>query len=89
MSLASPRLRSVKRRGLESDTGALQIGLISFGIICHSGEHFLNGIFQADPHRTRYDCVTDVEFGQTWNLVDERDVFVIDAVTGVNLHMGF
>src|SRR5580765_4696557 len=61
----------------------------SFERICHSGEHFLDRIFQADPHRLRYDCVTDVEFGQTRNLVDERYVFVIDAVTGVDLHIGF
>jgi hypothetical protein len=61
----------------------------SFRIICHSGEHFLDCIFQTDPHRTRYDCVTDVEFGQIRNLVNERDVLVIDAVTGVDLHMGF
>src|SRR4051812_40271361 len=56
---------------------------LSFGIICHSGEHFLDGIFQAHPHRTRYDCVADVEFTQTCNLMDECDVFVIDAVTSV------
>src|SRR4029453_6924925 len=35
----------------------------SFGIIRHCGEHFLDRGFQADPHRPRYDCVTDVEFG--------------------------
>src|SRR6266550_7646487 len=52
----------------------------SFGIIGHSGEHFLHRGFQADPHRARHDGVTNVEFGQTWNLVDECDVFVIDAV---------
>src|SRR4029077_8485293 len=62
---------------------------LSFGIICHSGEHFLDGIFQPNPHRTRYDCVADVEFAQTWNLVDERDVFVIDAVARVHLHIRF
>jgi hypothetical protein len=89
MSLASPRLHSVTRRALASDTDALQIGLLSFGIICHSGEHFLHRIFQADPDRSRYDCVTDVEFGQTWNLVDERYVFVIDAVASIGLHIGF
>src|SRR5215211_3682874 len=61
----------------------------SFGIICHCGQHFLHCVFQADTHRSRYDCVTDVEFGQKWNLVDECDVFVIDAVTGVDLHVGF
>src|SRR4029453_2722301 len=49
----------------------------SFGIIRHSREHFLDRGFQADPRRARYDCVTDVEFAQIWNLVDERDVFVI------------
>ena len=74
---------------LASDTDALQIGLISFGIIRHGGEHFLDGIFQPNPHRARYNCVTDVEFGQTWNLVDERDVFVIDAVTRVDLQIRF
>jgi hypothetical protein len=61
----------------------------SFGIICHRGEHFLDRSFEADPHRARYDRVTDIKFGQTWNVVDERDVFVIDAVTGVYLHIGF
>lgn len=61
----------------------------SFGIIRHRGEHFFNGIFQANPHRPRYDCMTDVQFGQTRNLLNERDVLVIDAVTGINLHMGF
>src|SRR5262249_2792758 len=58
-------------------------------VIRHSGEHFFDRRFQANPHRVRHDCVTDVEFGQTRNLVDKRDIFVIDAVTGVNLHMGF
>src|SRR4029077_6803472 len=62
---------------------------LSFGIICHSSEHFLNGVFQTHPHRTRYDCVADIEFAQTWNVVDERDVPVIDAVTSVDLHFGF
>ena len=61
----------------------------SFGIIRHCGEHFFHCRFQSDPHRPRDDGVTDVEFGQTWNLVHERDVFVIDAVTRVDLHMGF
>ena len=46
----------------------------SFGIICHSGEHFLDRRFQANPHRARYDGVTNVQFGQIRNLVDERDV---------------
>src|SRR4029450_8270617 len=36
----------------------------SFGIIRHSREHFLNRVFQANPHRTGYDGVTNVEFGQ-------------------------
>src|SRR6266496_2155050 len=45
----------------------------SFGIIRHGGEHFLDRGFQADPHRTRYDCVTDIEFGQIRNLVNQRD----------------
>ena len=49
----------------------------------------LTAVSKPDPHRARDDGVTDVEFGQTRNLVDERDVFVIDAVTGVDLHMGF
>src|SRR5438874_11762616 len=61
----------------------------SFGIIRHGGEHFFYRIFQADPHRPRYNCVADIEFGQTWNLVNERDVFVIDTVTGVDVHIGF
>ena len=61
----------------------------SFGIIRHGGEHFLNRIFQTHPHRTRYDRVANIEFAQTWNLVDERDVFVIDAVASVDLHIGF
>jgi len=61
----------------------------SFGIIRHRGEHFFDGIFQANPHRPRYDRVTDVQFGQIRNLLNERDVLVIDAVTGVNLHAGF
>src|SRR4029453_8779784 len=50
-------------------------------VIGHSREHFLDRGFQADPRRARYDCVTDVEFAQIWNLVDERDVFVINDVT--------
>ena len=62
---------------------------LSSGIICHSGEHFLNGIFQTNPHRTRYDCVADIEFAQTGNLVNERDVLVVDPVASVNLHIGF
>ena len=74
---------------LASDTDALQIGSMSFGIIRHSGEHFLDCGFQADPHRARYDCVTDVQFGQIRNLVNERDVLVIDAVASVDLHIGF
>src|SRR4029077_3712732 len=61
----------------------------SFGVIGHSREHFLNRVFQATPHRTRYDGVTNVEFGQTRNLVDERDVFVIDTVASIDLHIGF
>src|SRR5262249_36943917 len=63
--------------------------IFSSGIICHSGEHFLDRPFQANPHRTRYDCVTNIKFGQTWNLMDERDVFVVDAVTCVHLQIGF
>jgi hypothetical protein len=35
----------------------------SFGIIRHGGQHFFYRGFQADPHRPRYDCMTDVEFG--------------------------
>ena len=61
----------------------------SFGIIGHGGEHFLDRGFQAGPHRARHDGVTNVEFGQTRNLVNERDVFVIDAVSRVNLQMRF
>ena len=76
-------------RKIGAGTDALQIGWLSFGIIRHCGEHFLDGIFQTHPHRTRYDCVADVEFAQTRNVVDERDVFVIDPVAGVDLHIGF
>ena len=61
----------------------------SFGIIRHGGEHFLDCGFQADPHCARYDCVTDVQFGQIRNLVNERDVLVIDSVASVDLHIGF
>src|ERR687891_2778283 len=57
----------------------------SFRIIRHSREHILDRSFQAHPRRARYDCVTDVELAQIWNLVDERDVFVIDTVTCVDL----
>src|SRR4029077_8667143 len=49
---------------------------LSFGRICHSAEHFRDSIFQPKPQRTRDGFVADVEFAQTWNLVDERDVFV-------------
>src|SRR5881227_383395 len=73
------------------DTDALQTCVLarSFGIICHSGEHFFDRCFQANPHRARYDGVTNIEFGQIRNLVNERDVFVIDAVASVDLHMRF
>src|SRR5206468_6588726 len=45
---------------------------ISFGIICHRGEHFLHGVFQTHPHRSAYDRVPNIEFAETWNLMDER-----------------
>ena len=34
----------------------------SFGIIRHRSEHFFHRGFEADPHRARDDCVTDIEF---------------------------
>lgn len=58
-------------------------------VIRHCGKHFFHRGFQSDPRRARDDGVTDVEFGQTWNLVYQCNVFVIDAVTGVDLHVGF
>ena len=74
-----------------SDTDALPSSALalSSGIIGHSGEHFFHGIFQANPHRARDDCVADIEFVQTRNLVDKRDVSVIDAVTCIHLQMRF
>src|SRR6188472_2110428 len=56
---------------------------LSLRIICHSGEHFLHGILQTDPHGTRYDRVADIELVQTWNVVDEGDVLVVDAMASV------
>src|SRR4030095_7311835 len=40
----------------------------SFGIIGHSGEHFLNRVFQTNPHRARDNGVADVQFGQIRDL---------------------
>ena len=85
MSLASPRLRSVKRRTLASDTDALQMPLTSSRIIRHCGEHFFDRALQAHPHRARDDGVADVQFGQIRNVVDQRNVLVIDAVPDVDL----
>src|SRR4029453_18664128 len=63
---------------LASDTDALHGSALerSFGIIDHSGEHFLNRVFQTNPHRARDNSVTNVQFGQIRNLVDKGDVFV-------------
>src|SRR6266480_61463 len=59
----------------------------SSGIILHRGQHFLHCASQSPPNRARRNRVTDVEFGQIRNLMDDRDIFVIDAVTGVDLEM--
>src|SRR5882724_11589385 len=68
---------------------ALQIPLISSWIDLDRAEHFFHGCFETDPHRPRDDRVTNVEFAQRRDLVDELDVFVIDAMTSVDLQMGF
>jgi hypothetical protein len=59
----------------------------SCGILRHGTEHFFHSGFQSDPHRARDDGVTNVELGQRRNLVDERDIFVIDAVAGIDLEI--
>ena len=61
----------------------------SSGIICHRGEHFFYSGFQSDPHRARDDGVTNIQFRQTRNLVDERNIFIIDPVAGIDLKMRF
>ena len=75
---------------LRSATGAVALQFCgnvrySSGILSHRGEHFFHGGFEPDPHRARDDGVANVELGQRRNLMDERDIFVIDAVTDVNL----
>ena len=59
----------------------------SSGILRHGGEHFFNGCLQPDPHRSRDNRVANVQFGETRDMMDECDVFVIDTVTGVDLHV--
>jgi len=53
--------------------------------ICHCSEHFFHGSIKPNPNGPRYDGVTNVELGQTRNLVDKLDIFVVDAVAGVDL----
>ena len=59
----------------------------SSGIFRHSSEHFFDGCLQPDPHRSRDNRVTNVQFGETRDVMDKCDVFVIDTVTGVDLHV--
>jgi hypothetical protein len=54
------------RPAMATGAVALQFGrpfASSFGIVDHGGEHVFYRGFQTNPHRMRYDCVTDVEFG--------------------------
>ena len=59
----------------------------SSGILRHGSEHFFHSGFQSDPHRARNDGVTNIELGQTGNLMDERDILVIDTVTSIDLQI--
>src|SRR5437660_7884359 len=79
--LSSPLL---KGRG-ESSSSVLSAH--SSGILRHRSNHFFHRGLKPNPHRARHDGVTDVEFRQKRNLVDERDIFVVDAVAGVDLEM--
>jgi hypothetical protein len=54
-------------------------------IFRHRSEHFFYGSIKPNPNSARHDGVTNVELGQTWNLIDKRDIFVVDAVAGIHL----
>src|ERR1700756_320807 len=54
-------------------------------IILHKREHFAHGVFPAHKNCARNNGVSDVELGQMRNLVNERDVSIIDAMAGVDL----
>ena len=77
---------------MATGAAALQCSRIlacSSWVVLHRGKHFFHGCFESDPHRARDNGVTNVEFAQRGNLMDELDVFVVDAVTSVDLQMGF
>src|SRR5213596_1616915 len=79
----------VERRLLASDTDALQRGTSahSSGVLRHCSEHFFHCNVKPHPNRPRHDRVTDVQLGQTRNLVDKLDILVVDAVAGVDLEI--
>ena len=61
----------------------------SSGIIRHRGEHFLHGVIESNGHRTRYNRVADIQLGETRDLANQLDIFVINAVACVDLEVGF
>src|SRR5579884_487023 len=58
-------------------------------IFRHGADHLLHRRFETHPERARDDRVTDVELCQARDLKNERNVPVIDAVTGVDLQVRF
>src|SRR5262249_7966685 len=61
----------------------------SSGILFHRGEHLLYRNFEPNRDRARNNSVTDVEFCQARDLMNERDIFVIDPMAGIDLKMRF
>src|SRR5579884_3938355 len=58
-------------------------------IFRHGAEHLFHCRFETHPESARDDRVTDVELCQARDLKDERNVPVIDAVTGIDLQVRF
>src|ERR1700733_4504824 len=64
------------------------LAISAFPFRDHAG-HFSDGVLQAYKKRTRNDGVADVELVPPFNIQQRSDVFVINAVTGVDDESSF
>src|SRR5205085_3824100 len=81
-----------KQPSLLSDPGLLSSQLCSRHssvVVSHRTQEFLNRVFNSDEHRPRHDRVPNVQLCEMRDLVNKRDVGVIDPVPGVDLQFQF
>ncbi len=79
--------RFEKRRHVAALLKSLDYFSRSSGIIRHRSEHFLHGVIEAHRDRTRDNRVANIQLGEPRDLMNQRNIFVIDAVTRVDLQV--